>query len=936
MSVIESDYIQKLFLFIVLSCSLADPLFAQEQSLKLIEKQKFEKVEKNLKEDLEKDHADVEANFIGAILYMSEGFTGFEVKNSYDFLLKSKSSYNIITDTKKIEKLNKVPINDSIYTINLDSIGRIGLEFYKKKKSIPEYEYFIRTFTQVPQRYLNDAEKEIHLLAYELAANENTENSYDAFLKKYPGSLQFKEARTRRNKLGFEFAQIADNISSYKEFIRKYPDASEVSLANKRIEFLAFEIAKQINSSSAFAQYVNDFPNSDYEQEADRLFNLRQYQEVIKNHDWTNYRDFVDDYPSNSHVNEAKDSLLKIALETKDLFALEYIVKNLGISYYQRAIFPFYSLFSEIGTIEALEFFRDNYDETGVSAQITKEIDRYYEMSERNVDEDDTIKYMAPNDVAYSVLLGKIEKDVNNRKWTEALKTVKLYQPYFGTKSVKYNQLLEILQKPFDTSIKVSKFGPSINTTSGDEYCPVITGDDNTLFFCGRNRSDNFGGEDIFFSEKVKGQWTPADIVYELSDAGGNEAPVSVSTDGNKLVLFVNGDLFYSEKSVIGWESAESFSNSINSTAWDADGIFTGDGKAFLFSSRREGGYDIVSESLHSIDIYVSQIDENGEWQEPVNLGNMINTPYDDRSPFLHPDMKTLYFSSNGLGGLGGYDVYRSTRLADSCWTCWSEPINMGKEINTTFNDWGYKISTNGDRALFAKTDQSNDEDIKGEVCWLNLPNHLRPDYVATVSGNLKDSKNLPVSATIRWEDLSTGKIVGESKTDPKDGSFFIVLPLGKIYGYYVDNDKYFPLSNNLDLRTQKSASEVNEDIDLVTFQEMIENGTAVPVNNLFFPVAKSDLLPYSIPELKRVSKIITQKGLKIEISGHTDSDGDDSENLLLSQKRAESVKSFLIKEGVPSENIKTVGYGESKPILSNETEGGKAKNRRVEIRFIE
>ena len=158
---------------------------------------------------------------------------------------------------------------------------------------------------------------------------------------------------------------------------------------------------------------------------------------------------------------------------------------------------------------------------------------------------------------------------------------------------------------------------------------------------------------------------------------------------------------------------------------------------------------------------------------------------------------------------------------------------------------------------------------------------------------------------------------------------------MGKLYGYFIDNQAYFPLSNNIDLRTQKVATEVSEDIQLVTFKQMIEEGIAVPVNNLFFNVNKSDLLPYSIPELKRVAKIIIDQNLKVELSGHTDSDGEEADNLKLSEKRAAAVKQFLISIGVPEDKIVTIGYGETKPVMDNTTAAGKAKNRRVEIRFV-
>jgi outer membrane protein OmpA-like peptidoglycan-associated protein len=206
---------------------------------------------------------------------------------------------------------------------------------------------------------------------------------------------------------------------------------------------------------------------------------------------------------------------------------------------------------------------------------------------------------------------------------------------------------------------------------------------------------------------------------------------------------------------------------------------------------------------------------------------------------------------------------------------------------------------------------------------------------VATVSGKLLDKNNNPVAAEIRWEDLQTGKNVGQSKSDPADGSFFIVLPLGKIYGYYIDKNEYFPISNNIDLRTNNKPIQLESDINIVTFKQMIEEGTSVPINNLFFDFAKYDLLPYSIPELQRIATIIKTNNLKVEIDGHTDNIGDEKTNQILSEKRANSVKEFLVNEGCDVSLLTIVGFGETKPVATNENEAGRAKNRRVEFKFI-
>ena len=531
-----------------------------------------------------------------------------------------------------------------------------------------------------------------------------------------------------------------------------------------------------------------------------------------------------------------------------------------------------------------------------------------------------------------------ISPEITKKNWPGALTKVNTYKPLFGEKNKKIDDLVAMLTAKWDPTIKIQSFGPEVNTREGGEYAPVISADEKYIYFCGRNRPDGNSSEDIYFARlKVR---SPAQILTDLSDPNLNDAPESVSTDGTSLMLFQNGNLFISEKTENGWQSPDKLPATINSGSWQADAMVSSDGNALIFSSKRKENLDYYvedrpdyyhGEANFSTDIYVSLKNEWGQWGEPINLGKTINTIYTDRSPFLHPDMKTLYFSSSGHGGLGDLDVFKSTRLDESCWDCWSEPVNMGKEINTPGTDWGYKISTDGDKAYFSK---QREESSRDDIFWLNLPKHLRPDYVATISGSLLDRNNQPVSAEIRWEDLQTGKSVGQSKSDPTDGSFFIVLPLGKIYGYYVDKEGYFPISNNIDLKNNSKPIAIDSNIDLVTFQQMIDDGITVPINNLFFDTGKFTVLSNSIPELKRIAKIIQANNLKVVIEGHTDNVGEDAANLSLSEQRANAVKEFLIKEGCNPSQLSTKGFGKTKPVAPNDTDKGRAKNRRVELKL--
>lgn len=477
------------------------------------------------------------------------------------------------------------------------------------------------------------------------------------------------------------------------------------------------------------------------------------------------------------------------------------------------------------------------------------------------------------------------------------------------------------------SEVIVTVLGSSVNSKEGSEYVPVISADGKTLLFCGKYRDDNLGGEDVYISHWTEVGWSEAAPIKELSSSNKNEAPLALSADGTTMILFINGMLYTSTKGTDGWQEPVRMSDRINISEWQADAMFTSDGKALLFAAKKAGSYETVP----SANIFVSLLDENGEWSEPIDLGETINTSFSDRSPFLHPDMKTLYFSTNGRETRGGLDVYMSTRLSEDSWTEWSEPISLGKEINTSGSDCWYKISTDGTLAYFAKEASDGNYDLFS----VQLPEEYRPKPVATISGKLTDPQGRPVVTTVRWEDLETHEQVGQSQTDPIDGSFFIVLPEGKNYGYYIDDENLFPVANNIDLREKNEAVRIKNDIIVTSIEQMIEEEIPMPLNNLFFDTNDWTLQPASITELERVVSILLDHPYRVEIGGHTDNVGSDAANQKLSEMRAKAVRDWLTANGVEIDRLSVKGYGESRPVTTNATEEGRRKNRRVEIRFV-
>ena len=464
---------------------------------------------------------------------------------------------------------------------------------------------------------------------------------------------------------------------------------------------------------------------------------------------------------------------------------------------------------------------------------------------------------------------------------------------------------------------------PAINAEAGETYGAALTADQQTIYFTGLKRADNLGLEDIFYSTRnSQGEWSQARLVKGVNTPYTNEAPMSVY--GRTMLLFREGRIMVSQKTRNGWSEPTPLSSALTVGGWQADAMLTRDGQAMLFAAYQREGNDPPS-----INIYVSVRDSAGKWTKPFGLGSTINTRFTERSPYLHPDGKTLYFCSDREGTLGGLDVWKSTRLNENSWTEWSEPENLGETINTENSECWYKIANDGQTAIFA---------VKGphthRLYEIALPQDKRPAPVASIAGRVINEKGEPVDGAIIWDDLQSDKRLGQIVNDPEDGSYFVSLPLGKKYGYYVEHPDYFPYSASVDLSDADSAVLLRRDIVMVPYSSLIGKDTAIVINNLFFEVDKADILPTSIPELKRMVRLLQWLGVAVEIEGHTDSSGTEEYNQALSEARAEAVCQALVQLGLKDCKLTARGYGETRPIADNDTPEGRQLNRRVAIRF--
>ncbi len=463
------------------------------------------------------------------------------------------------------------------------------------------------------------------------------------------------------------------------------------------------------------------------------------------------------------------------------------------------------------------------------------------------------------------------------------------------------------------------EFVKGINT-EGSEYIPVLSSDGKIMYFVGENRADNFVGEDVFFSERMAdGSWSEPKIDRFFSGTS-YEAVVSMSADGNNLVLFIGGKPFISNKTKTGWTEPRPILLR-KSYYWIGMTSITRNGEALIFESK------IAPDS--DINICVALRTQDGGWGIPFDLGSPINTSANERTPFLHSDFKTLYFSSNGHGGFGSYDVFKSTRLDDT-WKNWPTPENLGPEINTAKEEVGFCIPPAGDMAYLATSSGFGDLDIMR----IPLSVTARPEAQIVITGTLTDGSGQPLSGSITVEDAKTSQVIQTVATRP-DGNYSFSIPKTAQINYFATGDSLITTKKTFVDAATYQGDVAEEKVEITTFKEAASGGKALELRDLLFDFAKSDLRPDARAELKRIYTNIKNFQWAIEIGGHTDNVGSDESNLQLSTSRAKAVRDFLVEQGYPANKISFKGYGSSMPITEKATEAGRARNRRVEIRVV-
>ena len=502
---------------------------------------------------------------------------------------------------------------------------------------------------------------------------------------------------------------------------------------------------------------------------------------------------------------------------------------------------------------------------------------------------------------------------------------------------------LQSMQSPYP--FDPVNLGPGVNTER-PEYFPSITADDSVLLFTRRILDENapWGTEqeEIFISKKSSAHWNTGSLISKNINTSFNEGAPTFSADG-KYVIFVgcetgnkgdyeygadrkgygSCDLFVSEKIGDTWSKPFNMGPPINSRHWETQPSFSSDGRTLYFV--RGMTNDRQRREKSDQDIYMVQLTDEGEWTKPVKLNENINTPFREESVQIHPDGQTLYFSSNGHTGMGGLDIYMSRMQENGEW---GKAINLGYPINTHMDENSVLVSSKGEMAFFATNREGGYGSL--DLYSFKMPKKFQPIKTTFIKGKVFDKEtNEPLAAKFELKDLSNGKIFKEAFANSGNGEFLVALPENKDFALHAKHDGYLFYSMNYSI---DKLTKTEDGFSINVPMSKIKPGTFV-LENIFFDVDSWDLKKESMAELNEIRAFLNNNpNLKVEISGHTDSDGNDEDNQVLSENRARAVVSWLTDKGIDPGRMTSVGYGESKPLLPNNSDENKAKNRRTEL----
>jgi outer membrane protein OmpA-like peptidoglycan-associated protein len=514
----------------------------------------------------------------------------------------------------------------------------------------------------------------------------------------------------------------------------------------------------------------------------------------------------------------------------------------------------------------------------------------------------------------------------------------------------------------------IDNVGTTINSKYPD-YGPIISADESMMIFCSR-REGSTGGEidpndmqnyeDLYISYYDENSgWSEAVNMRNLNTPG-HDATVALSPDGQNLFIYrgvPQGTIFQSKLEGDNWSRPKELGKNINSKDQETSASISFCGNYLYFVSERPKD-DHGNLSKGGKDIFVSQLQHNGKWGSAKNLGSPINTKYDEEGVFMHPDGRTMYFSSKREGTMGGYDIFYSENDGKDNW---SEPVNIGYPVNTTDDDVFFVVAGNARYAYFSSDREggfglqdiyrvtflgperlmaygSEDNLIASSEITITQKVEAEKVEVRTVrltilKGTITDAlSEEPIEAIIELYDNEKDELISTMSSNKSTGRYLVSLPSGKNYGIAVKAEGYLFYSENFDIPEATAYQEVTKDIVL----SKVGIGSRIVLKNIFFDYGAATLRETSFSELNRLVDLMeAYPKMIIEIGGHTDNHGSLNFNTKLSEDRAKAVVDYLIKNNISKDRLTYKGYAFLEPIATNDTDEGRQQNRRVEFKVI-
>jgi outer membrane protein OmpA-like peptidoglycan-associated protein len=489
--------------------------------------------------------------------------------------------------------------------------------------------------------------------------------------------------------------------------------------------------------------------------------------------------------------------------------------------------------------------------------------------------------------------------------------------------------------------------GAGVNTNVS-EYLPALTADGETLIYTAMIPMGRLDQEDFYISQKKDSLWQKG-VPLDALNTDDNEGAHCIAADGRMLIFTAcnrpdglgSCDIYVSVLKNGQWAKPNNMGSTVNTSYWDGQPSLSADGAALYFASDRPGGRG-------GKDIWVSHRNTKGYWAQPEPLDSTINTPFDDQTPFIHPDGQTLYFTSDGHPGMGANDIFMARRDSLNKWTT---PRNLGYPINTNGSEAALTVSLDGRTAYFARNVATSNTPKKNyDIYAFDLPEAVRPQKVTYVRALVRHATTKePLVARLEVVDLATNRPVYVGRTN-EQGIFLVCLPFGKKYALNVSKEQFLFQSEHFNLSELRTADKpFSLELNLVPLPESVAatkpqgttptpTTTSIPVvgqpvilKNVFFETGLATLRSESYYELNRLKQLLdAHPTLRIEIQGHTDNVGSDAANKTLSEQRAKVVHNYLVQQGISASRLTYKGFGATQPVADNATNEGRQQNRRT------